>query len=279
MQYHAGTSLHEFLTQPHPERLGFETLTTVPGSLTEKHHQAPPCHAEQLTSYSQACRIPDLSRFLSTNFRWKFCTVYFTTSISQISCEYVGYVTPFVHPIRRASGRLSRTTLQVSRSLNGISHCRDVWSDAYRRAGFIRPPGPFLSQSAHDLEDALVCGSRVDWNLRNGGGTAQRPRPTLKLREIRYTGVDIGVNLVFGRFLFIAFAEEVRCYDLNLDVLDSNSGASIIYRSTGGTLRSFHCVSAINIEGRPFACVVLSEETQTTTQMWASTFDAIQSPH
>jgi hypothetical protein len=183
-----------------------------------------------------------------------------------------------VHPARRASG-LSRTILQVSRYLNGISHCRDVWSDAYRKAEFVRPPGPFLSQSAHDLEDALVSSSRVDRNLRNDGGTAQRERPTLKLREIRYTGVDIGANLVFGRFLFIALTEEVRCYDLNLDALDSNSGASIIYRSTGGTLRSFHCVSAIDIEGRPFACAVLSEEMQTTTQMWASTFDAIQSPH
>lgn len=169
--------------------------------------------------------------------------------------------------------------------MNGASHCRDVWSDAYRNADFVRPPGPFLSQSAHDLENALVPSFRVDRNLRGGGGTAQWEKPTLKLREIRYTGVDLHVSLVFGRFLFIALSEEVRCYDLNLDAFDSNSGASIIYRSTGRTLKSFHCVSAIDVEGRPFACAVLSEATRTgfsdeeTTQMWALTFDAILSSH
>lgn len=160
--------------------------------------------------------------------------------------------------VRRAQ---VQATLQVSRYLNGISRCRDVWTDAYRKADFVRPPGPFLSQSAHDLENALVPSFRVDRNLRHGGGTAQRDIPTLrKLREIRYTGVDLCISLIFGRYLFIALREEVRCYDLNLDAFDSNSGASIIYRSTGGSrLKSCHCASAIDVEGRPFACVVLSE--------------------
>ncbi|KAH0836407.1 hypothetical protein J3R83DRAFT_8008 [Lanmaoa asiatica] len=98
-------------------------------------------------------------------------------------------------------------------------------------------------------ENALVPSYRADRNLRHGGGTAQRERPTRKLREIRYTGVDLGVSLVFGRFLFIALSEEVRCYDLNLDAFDSNSGASIIYRSRSGTLTSFRCVSAIDVRG------------------------------
>lgn len=96
---------------------------------------------------------------------------------------------------------------------------------------------------------------------------AQKERPKLKLREIRYTGLHIGVSLVFARFLLIAFKEEVRCHDLSLDAFDSNSGATIIYRSTGGILKSFYCASAIDVQGRPFACVVLNEETQTTRQM------------
>lgn len=172
-------------------------------------------------------------------------------------------MTPFVHP-----NSACRTTLQVSRYLNQVSHNKEVWIAAYRSAKFIRPPGPFFSQSAHDLEDALVPSFRVDRNLRgHGDGDAQGERQAIKLREIRYTGVEVSIRLIFGRFLFIAFSKEVRCYDLNLDVFDSNSGASIIYRPTGSTLRSFHCASAIDIEGRPLACVVLNEETGSTRQM------------
>ena len=83
----------------------------------------------------------------------------------------------------------------------------------------------------------------------------------LKLREIQYIGVEISVRLVFGQFLFIAQSNAVCCYDMNLDMFDSNSGAGMIYQSTGGILKSFHCISAIDIEGRPFACVVVSEGT------------------
>ncbi|KAG6370935.1 hypothetical protein JVT61DRAFT_10798 [Boletus reticuloceps] len=57
---------------------------------------------------------------------------------------------------------------RVSRYLNTISHSRQVWTNAYRTAEFVRPPGPFLWQSACDLEKALVCGFRVDRNLRSG---------------------------------------------------------------------------------------------------------------
>lgn len=205
--------------------------------------------------------------------------IYFTTSTSRISCEYAGYVTPI-----RCASALSRTTPQVCQYLNGVSHSRDVWSDAYRKAHFVRPPGPFPSQSTHDLENALVPSFRSDRNLRHDGGTAQQETSTIKLREIRYTGVALRVSLVLRRFLLVALSEEVRCYDLNLDAFDSNSGASIIYRPTGGTLKSFHCVSAIDVEGRPFTCVVLGEairpgtgfSAQETTQMWAPvTFDMI----
>ncbi|KAF8556470.1 hypothetical protein OG21DRAFT_1483087 [Imleria badia] len=93
---------------------------------------------------------------------------------------------------------------RVSRYLNQVSHNKVVWSDAFRKAEFVRPPGPFLSQSAHDLENTVVSGFRVDRNLRHGGGTAQEERPTIKLREIRYTGVEVRICLIFGRFLFIA---------------------------------------------------------------------------
>ncbi|KAF8556469.1 hypothetical protein OG21DRAFT_1506574 [Imleria badia] len=156
---------------------------------------------------------------------------------------------------------------RVSRYLHRVSHDRDIWSDAYRNAEFFHPPGPFLSQSAHDLENVLISSFRVDRNIRWGGRTAQEERSILKLRvkEVLCTGLHPCVSLVFGRFLLIAFSEEIHCHDLNLDVFNSNSGASIIYRSTGVTVRSFHCVSAIDIEGRPFACVVLNEATE-----WAS---------
>ena len=73
--------------------------------------------------------------------------------------------------------------------------------------------------------------------------------------------MELRVSLVFGRFLLLAFSEEVRCYDLNLDARGSDSVASIIYR---GSLKSFHCVSAVDVDGHPFACVVLKERTQTS---------------
>ncbi|KAF8141982.1 hypothetical protein EV363DRAFT_1291905 [Boletus edulis] len=41
----------------------------------------------------------------------------------------------------------------------------------------------------------------------------------LKKRNIWYTGQDLDVSLVFGRFLFVAFEEEPRYYDLNLACL------------------------------------------------------------
>ena len=197
-----------------------------------------------------------IPRSLSTNFRLNFCIVYFTTLISRTSCRYAGYVT-----IRCASD-MGRATSQVSRYLNGVTYCREIWSDAYRKAEFVHRPGPFPSQSTHNLEHALVSSFRVDRNLRLGG-----KRPAVKPREIQYTDADLGASLVFGQFLLVAFSEEVRCYDLNLDVLDSSSCASIVYQSTGGTLKSFHCVSANDIEGHPFACVVLGEESQTAAQM------------
>lgn len=168
------------------------------------------------------------------------------------------------------------SALQVSRYMNAVSHCRDVWTETYRRADFIRPPGPFLSQSARDLERALVPSFRLDWKLRHAGTTKQ----TFKPREIRYTGTVISARLVFGRFLLIASSEQVRCYDLNVDACNGKSDARIVYRSTGGTLKSFHCVSATDVEGRSFACVVLMEPIQEGEQsrMWALTVDATQRP-
>ncbi|KAF8437075.1 hypothetical protein L210DRAFT_3647402 [Boletus edulis BED1] len=165
--------------------------------------------------------------------------LHFTTSISQTSCDYAG------------------TTSQVSRYLNGISHSRQVWTNAYRTAEFVHPPGPFLWQSACDLETTLVCGFRVDRNLRNGSGPAQTEKPALKMREIRCKNFYGGVNLVFGRFLLIGFRNEICCYDLNIEVLDSNRDSIIIYRSPGQQLGEFHCVSSFDVEGRPFACAVL----------------------
>ncbi|KAF8141998.1 hypothetical protein EV363DRAFT_41426 [Boletus edulis] len=146
---------------------------------------------------------------------------------------------------------------RVSRYLNGISHSRQVWTNAYRTAEFVHPPGPFLWQSACDLETTLVCGFRVDRNLRNGSGPAQTEKPALKMREIRCKNFYGGVNLVFGRFLLIGFRNEICCYDLNIEVLDSNRDSIIIYRSPGQQLGEFRCVSSFDVEGRPFACAVL----------------------
>ena len=73
--------------------------------------------------------------------------------------------------------------------------------------------------------------------------------------------MELRASLVFGRFLLLASSEEVRCYDLNLDTRGCDSVASVIYR---GSLRSFHCVSAVDVDGHQFACVVLNEETQTS---------------
>ncbi|KAF9219774.1 hypothetical protein BS17DRAFT_811004 [Gyrodon lividus] len=153
---------------------------------------------------------------------------------------------------------------KVSRYLRGISYSRDIWSDAYRRADFIKPPGPFLIQTVDDLESSLVASFKVDRNLRKGDVRYQKN--AIKTREIRYTGIDLHVSLVFGRFLIIVLSDEVRCYDLNADAFDSNSGASIIYRPTG-VLRSFHCLTAIDEDGGPFACAVANEVTEGTRQI------------
>ena len=160
-------------------------------------------NASRLAAGTQVvlCLIP---RSLSTNFQLSFCVVYFTTLIFRASCGCTGYVT-----IRHAS-RLGRATSQVSRYLNGVSHCREVWSDAYRKAEFVRRPGPFPSQSAHDLENALVSSFRFDRNLRLGSASE---RPTLKWRQIHFPrlarAVGLGASLIFGRFLLIAFKEGV----------------------------------------------------------------------
>ena len=128
-------------------------------------------------------------------------------------------------------------------------------------ANFIGPPGPFPSQSACDLENVLVPGFRVAQNLGHGGGTEESEMPARKLGGIQYTGVALRVSLVFGQFLLIALSGEVRCHDLNqAGAFNSHTGASILYRPKGGTLTSFYCVSAIGIDGRPRACVVLKEE-------------------
>lgn len=127
------------------------------------------------------------------------------------------------HLSRASSSRTS--PFQVSQHLKEVSHRRDVWTEAYFRASLVRPPGPFLSQSARDLESALVSSFRVDRNLRHGGRTTQSEHLTLKLRAIRYTGTALHVGLVFGRFLLIALPEEARCYDLDLDQLDTNLGS------------------------------------------------------
>ncbi|KAG6374696.1 hypothetical protein JVT61DRAFT_4065 [Boletus reticuloceps] len=158
---------------------------------------------------------------------------------------------------------------RVSRYLNEVSHSKHLWREAYRTAECVRPPGPFPWQSKDDLENVLVSSCRVERNLRRGGGTAQTERPTLKVKEIRYTDVPVGFlsRLVFGRLVLVAFSDQVRCYDLNLDALDSDSDGIIYRTTTGWTLKSFRCVSAIDVEGHPFACVVLNEETETTAHI------------
>ncbi|KAG6374724.1 hypothetical protein JVT61DRAFT_4095 [Boletus reticuloceps] len=141
---------------------------------------------------------------------------------------------------------------RVSRYLNEATNYRNVWVNAYRTSELVCPPGPFPFQTVHDLEK---------WYCANG-------KLMLKQRNIRYTDEDLDVrSLVFGRFLFVAFEEEVRYYDLNLDDSNCNSNPNTIYRTTGGILSSFYCVSATDIEGHPFACVVLDEAMQGTRRI------------
>ncbi|KAG6374664.1 hypothetical protein JVT61DRAFT_4030 [Boletus reticuloceps] len=151
---------------------------------------------------------------------------------------------------------------RVSRYLNEATRYRKVWADAYRTAEFVRPPGPFPSQSMQDLEKALITSFRIHKKFGHRVGTAHAKRQTFQSREFRYNGMLHDARLVFGQFLVVAFQDEIRCYDLTLD---ESSGARIIYRPTHGILRSFHCVSAIDVEGRPFTCVTLSEGTE---EMW-----------
>ncbi|KAF8142060.1 hypothetical protein EV363DRAFT_1426031 [Boletus edulis] len=148
---------------------------------------------------------------------------------------------------------------RVSRYLNEATHYRKVWANAYRTAEFVRPPGPFPSQSMQDLEKALITSFRIHQKFCHYVGTAHATRQTFKSREFRYNGRLHDARLVFGQFLVVAFDDEIRCYDLNLD---EASGARIIYRPTHGILKSFYCASAIDVEGRPFACVTLSEGTE-----------------
>ncbi|KAF8141990.1 hypothetical protein EV363DRAFT_1392389 [Boletus edulis] len=160
---------------------------------------------------------------------------------------------------------------RVSRYVNEATRYRNVWVNAYRTAEFPRPPGPFPSQSVHDLENILVTSLRVSQNLQRlcSGrcGTTQSDAQTFKLREIRTTGMQFYVNLIFGRFLLVPFNEGIRCYELNLEESDPNSGGSIIYRTTGRIVRLLHCVSAVDVGGRRFACAVLNEETQTARRI------------
>lgn len=128
---------------------------------------------------------------------------------------------------------------------------KEIWAHAYLKADSVRPPGPFSFQSTSDLENTLNTSFRIDQILQSN---PVRPQ---KLREITFTGNLINVNLVFGRFLLIAPYEEVRCRDL--DSLDINLDGRVIYRPTTGIIKSFSCVSAADVSGCPFACVVVQE--------------------
>ncbi|KAN0088836.1 hypothetical protein V8E55_005893 [Tylopilus felleus] len=159
--------------------------------------------------------------------------------------------------------RLELNYSQVSRCLNEASRHRNVWNDAYRRAEFVRPPGPFPSQSTHDLEDMLATSFRVDRNIRHIHHGRSVPGPLLKPRRIQYRSTDLGLSLVFGQFLFIASRDKIRCCDLSHD----NLRGTIVYQKAHGTIKSFHCVSATDGKGRAFACIVLSETMRKNNQI------------
>lgn len=179
--------------------------------------------------------------------------------------------------VLRAQYKSSLRALQVSRYLNEVSHRRDIWVKAYRNANFIRPPGPFLAQSAHDLEKALIPSFRLDRKLRHSGDTARSGEPALKLREIRHGESAHYVGMVFGRLMFIASDDEVRCYDLHLDAFESNSGGRVLYKTGERDLTCFRCVSSIDVDGRSFACAVLTENIQDEqTRLWALAFNTMQ---
>ncbi|KIJ70421.1 hypothetical protein HYDPIDRAFT_105137 [Hydnomerulius pinastri MD-312] len=150
---------------------------------------------------------------------------------------------------------------RISRYFNEVTRSREVWSDAYRRAGFIRPPGPFPTQTSNELERALVTSFKVDRNLRCGN--ARRGTPVVTSQEIRYTGVDLHVCLLFGKYLVIAFSDEVRCY--NVDASDSESGPYIVFKPSG-ILKSFQCFSSTDGEGRPLACAIIHEIIRTPSE-------------
>jgi hypothetical protein len=101
--------------------------------------------------------------------------------------------------------------LQISLQCNRLSFERTVWVNAYRNFTFIRPPGPFSSQSVADLELELKTSIDLTENW-----TSRYPRRF----EDRF--LDLGNNnmkaqklkLVRGRYLLVSGESELRCYDL-----------------------------------------------------------------
>ena len=149
---------------------------------------------------------------------------------------------------------------QVSRKFQHLTHERSVWVTAYRQATILRPPGPFQSQSAQDLEQNLKMSLRLETNL-----TSPSPRPvshrTIENRPER-------MKLVMGRYLIVA-GETLRCYDLDLRD-DAFAQPIAVYNIRSGVI---DC-SVVNIDTSmpqhkvELQCAVVNHSMEPSEKMW-----------
>lgn len=141
--------------------------------------------------------------------------------------------------------------LQVCKQLLHITLQRTVWSEVYQKSPLLRPPGPFCSQSAKDLESLLIQTEKleINWNSPN-------PKPVL-LRSIEQ-GLKgpTSLTLLLGRWLLAGDRLGLRCYDL-----DTKEDWSIPVAHAGMPLKVRGLESQVNTnqEGLHTAFVVIHE--------------------
>jgi hypothetical protein len=91
--------------------------------------------------------------------------------------------------------------LQVSKWFQAITHDREIWKVLYANASFVRPPGPFPSQSTASLERTLVRSTRLAQSW-----TTQHLRAVSHV-EIPFDGKATGdfknTDLIGGRWFIV----------------------------------------------------------------------------
>ena len=146
--------------------------------------------------------------------------------------------------------------LQVSKWFRAITYDPEIWKVLYANASFVRPPGPFPSQSTASLEYTLVQSTRLarSW--------ATQPLRAVSHVEIPFHGKPTqymnNIDLIGGRWLIVCQSKRrIVLYDT-----DANADKCVpqILWEQNERIGFWDKYSVISEEGQWGICVLLSEE-------------------